>query len=223
MRWTLAAGVPFLVLFGAAFVFELLGWLPATASEALAPPSRPSFSESAPALCALVLIFAIGWLVLRPAAMGFERPAQQDGSEQAVAVALVMSVGLLALWLVNPFAMLLMVPAAHLCLLFALPGSHGRPALVAATIVAALLLPVVALLYYGSRFDLGLDISRYALLLTTGGGSLWNVLLVSVLSGSLLSLVAVALGRQEPRPVQEITIRGPTTYAGPGSLGGTEY
>ena len=119
--------------------------------------------------------------------------------------------------------MLLMVPAAHLCLLFALPGSRGRPALVAATIVAAVLLPVLALLYYGSRFDLGLDASRYALMLTAGGGSLWNVLLVSVLSGSLLSLVAVALGRHEPRPVQEITIRGPKTYAGPGSLGGTEY
>jgi len=136
---------------------------------------------------------------------------------------MVLSVGLLLLWLANPFAMLLMVPAAHLCLLFALPGSRGRPALVVATVLAALLLPLLALLYYGSRFDLGLDVSRYALLLVAGGGSLWNVVLTSVLAGSLVSLVAVAISRREPEAVQEITIRGPTTYAGPGSLGGTEY
>jgi hypothetical protein len=86
-----------------------------------------------------------------------------------------------------------------------------------------LLLPLLALLYYGSRFDLGLDISQYALLLVAGGGSLWNVVLTSVIAGSLLSLVVVATGRREREAVQEITIRGPTTYAGPGSLGGTEY
>jgi hypothetical protein len=134
-----------------------------------------------------------------------------------------MSIALLVLWLSNPFAMLLMVPAAHLCLLFALPGSRGRPALVVAAVAAALLLPVFTVLYYGSRFDLGLDVSRYALLFVTGGGSLWNVVLVSVLAGSLLSLVAVAARGREPQAVQEITIRGPKTYAGPGSLGGTEY
>jgi hypothetical protein len=60
-------------------------------------------------------------------------------------------------------------------------------------------------------------------LFVTGGGSLWNVVLVSVLAGSLLSLVAVAARGREPQAVQEITIRGPKTYAGPGSLGGTEY
>jgi hypothetical protein len=223
MRWTLASGVPFLVLFAAAFIFELLDWLPATASEAIAPPSRPSFAESLPALCALGVLFAIAWLVLRPAVMGGERPDGEDVYEEAVAVALILSIGLLVLWLSNPFAMLLVAPAAHLCLLFALPGSRGRPALVVTTIGAALLLPLLALLYYGSRFDLGLDVSRYALLLVTGGGSLWNVLLVSVIAGSLLSLIALALGRREPQAVQEITIRGPKTYAGPGSLGGTEY
>ena len=101
--------------------------------------------------------------------MGPERVRAEDSYEEAVAVAMVLSIGLLLLWLGNPFAMLLMVPAAHLCLLFALPGSRGRPALVAATVLAALLLPMLALLYYGSRFDLGLDISRYALLLVDRG------------------------------------------------------
>ena len=97
MRWTLASGVPFLVLFGAAFIFELLDWLPATASEAISPPSRPSFAESLPALCALGALFAIAWLVLRPAVMGAERPDGEDAYEEAIAVALILSIGLLVL------------------------------------------------------------------------------------------------------------------------------
>jgi hypothetical protein len=222
MRSTLAVAVPFLALFAAAFVFELLDWLPHTASEALAPASRPSFSESAPALCGLALVFTIAWLVLRPAAMGAARRLNGGEPEEAVAVALVLSIALLALWFVNPFAMLLLVPAAHLCLMFAMPGSRGRPALVVATAAAALFLPVLALLYYGTRFDLGLDVSRYALMLVVGGGSLWNIVLVSLIAGSLASLLLLAFGRREPEQVEEITIRGPTSYAGPGSLGGTE-
>jgi hypothetical protein len=146
-----------------------------------------------------------------------------DGEpEEAVAVALVLSIALLALWFANPFAMLLLVPAAHLCLLFAMPGSRGRPALVGAATATALLLPALALLYYGARFDLGLDVSRYALMLVVGGGSLWNIVLVSVIAGSLTSLLLLAFSRREPERIEEITIRGPTSYAGPGSLGGTE-
>jgi hypothetical protein len=222
MRWTLAAAVPFCVVFGLAFVFELFDWLPATASEALAPASRPSFAESAPALCGLALGFAIAWLALRPLAMGGAQESGEGGPDEAVAVALILSTALLVLWLANPFAMLLLTPAAHLCLLFALPGSRGRPALVVATTAAALLLPVLALLFYGARFDLGLDLSRYALLLVVGGGSLWNAVLVSVIAGSLLSLLMLAFGSREQERIEEITIRGPKSYAGPGSLGGTE-
>jgi hypothetical protein len=223
MRWTLATAVPFLVLFGAAFVFELFDWLPHTASEAIAPASRPSFSEAAPALCGLALVFGIAWLVLRPVAMGPARGMNDGEPEEAVGVALVLSLAMLALWFVNPFAVLLLVPAAHLCLLFAMPGSRGRPALVVTTAMAALLLPVLALLYYGTRFDLGLDLNRYALMLVVGGGSLWHIVLVSVIAGSLTSLLLLAFGgRREPERIEEITIRGPTSYAGPGSLGGTE-
>jgi hypothetical protein len=222
IRWVLAAGVPILVVFAGAWLFELLDWLPATASEALSPASRPSFSEAAPALAALALLFAIAWLLVRPAAADFARPADDDQAvEAALAVSLVLSVELLLLWFVNPFATLLLIPSAHLCLLFALPGAPGRGALAPVTAAAVLLLPALALLYYGAQFDLGLDLSRYALLLVTGGGSLWNVALVSAISGTLLSLVMIALTRRETS-VAEITVRGPTSYAGPGSLGGTQ-
>jgi hypothetical protein len=83
-------------------------------------------------------------------------------------------------------------------------------------------LPALVLLYYGARFDLGFDLSRHLLLFAAGGGSLWNVILASLIAGSLLASLVIALARREPAQLPEITIRGPRTYAGPGSLGGTE-
>ena len=222
-RWALANGMPFLLVLVVAWVFELLGWLPASASEALAPATRPSFSESAPALVALSLLFTLAWLALRPRLAGFARgPDQGEGPEAAVALSLVLAGLLLALWAGNPFAALLMIPALHLCLLTALPQGPNRRLLVSAAVVAALLLPAVVLLYYGARFDLGADPTRYLLLLVSGDGSPWDALLGSLIAGSLVSAVLVALARPGAEPESQITVRGPRSYAGPGSLGGTE-
>jgi hypothetical protein len=223
MRWVLGASVPFLLLLAFAYIFELLGWLPATASEALAPASRPSFSEAAPPLAALLLVFALGWLVARPLVMGpsvrREKPERPDA---AIALVLLLSLELLLLWASNPFAVMLLVPVLHICLLFAMTEDARRRGLTAATIAGALLLPGLVLLYYGVRLHLGLDPTRYALLLVTGGGSLGNVVLASAIAGTLTSVILVSLGgRGRPRE-PEITMRGPRTYAGPGSLGGTE-
>jgi Peptidase family M28 len=224
LRWTLGASVPFLLMLAAAQLFGLLDWMPRTASEALAPASRPSFAESTPALGGLALVFALGWLLARPLVVG---PARMVGRptvpEAGLAPALVLALALLLLWPRNPFAVLLLVPAAHLCLLCALPAPSARPRFLApSAIAAALLLPALVVLYYGSRLDLGFDVSRYALLFVAGGGSPWNVLLVSLIAGSLLSLTRLVLARPEPERLPEITVRGPRTYAGPGSLGGTE-
>jgi hypothetical protein len=223
LRRTVGAGVPFVVMLGAAFAFELLDWLPGTASEALAPATRPSFAEAAPPLSALLVVFVLAWLILRPAVIGpGGRELGGADPEASLAVALVLSIALLLLWFANPFATLLLVPAAHAALLFALPEGRNRPPLVIVGVGTALLLPLLVLLYYGARFDLGLDVSRYALLLVAGGGSLWNVVLVSLIAGGLLSLVLIAIARRVPEEVTEVTIRGPKDYAGPGSLGGTE-
>jgi hypothetical protein len=222
-RWTLATSVPFLLTLAAAYLFELLGWLPKTASEALAPASRPSFAESAPALGGLAFVFALAWLVVRPPVAGRLRElGRPHGPEAALALGLLLAVELLILWTTNPFAVLILVPVAHVCVLYALPEGPRRPPLAGAMVVTAALLPALIVLYYGARLDLGLDLSRYALLFAAGGGSLWGVILVSLIAGSLLSTVLIALVRREPERLPEITVRGPSTYAGPGSLGGTE-
>jgi hypothetical protein len=222
IRWTLAAGVPFLVVSVAAQALQLVEWLPDTSSAALAPVTRSSFAEAAPAVGALALLFALSWWVVRRRLAGGEvKLGKPDAPEAAVALTLVLSVGLLLVWSGNPFAALLLIPVLHLCLLTALPEGPNRRLLLAGTVAAALLLPAIVLLYYGTRLDMGLDPTRYVLLLIAGEGSVWGVMLRSLVAGSLVLAVFIALARTEPERPTEITVRGPSTYAGPGSLGGT--
>jgi peptidase M28-like protein len=225
LRWTLAASLPFLATLTAAYLFERLGWLPKTASEALAPASSPSFAEAVPALVGLAIVFALSWLLIRPLVMGSARTlGPPSTSEAALAVSLIVSLELLLLWRGNPFAVLLLVPTAHLALMCALPERPKRAPLAATIVAAALLLPGLALLYYGAQFGFGLDVTRYGLLLLAGGGSLGGVVLVSLIGGTLASVVLVGLASREPAPIglSEVRVRGPLTYAGPGSLGATE-
>jgi hypothetical protein len=221
-RWVLGASVPFLVMLAFAYLFERFGWLPATSAEALAPASRPTFSEAAPPLAALLFVFALAWLVVRPIVVGRNLQATADRQETVIALILLFSLEVLLLWASNPFAVILLIPVLHLCLGLTLDEDARPPFLRGAAIAAALLLPGLALMYYGARLDLGLDPTRYALMLVAGGGSIGNVLLVSAIAGSLTSVIIVALRRGERGPEPDITVRGPRTYAGPGSLGGTE-
>jgi hypothetical protein len=221
-RWVLSASVPFVLIVAAAYAFQLLDWLPDTASEALAEPSRPSLAEAAPALVALTLLLALGWLLARPLVLGHAMERGVPGPEAGIALALLLSLELLLLWFMNPFAALLLVPAAHFALLPALAETLRRPLLAGTMILGALLLPALVLFYYGARLELGLDIDRYALLLVTSAGSVWSALVGSLIAGSLVSTVLIALAKGPEAPRAEITVRGPRTYAGPGSLGGTE-
>jgi hypothetical protein len=222
LRWALATSAPFLVVVIAARVFGLLDWLPATASEALAPATSMTFAEAAPALGALVLLFLAAWLFLRPLAAAAGRPGRTDVPEAAVALTLLLSLEILLVWLGNSFAALVLIPVLHLCLLTALPEGPNRRLLVVGTVSAALLLPAMVLAYYGFALGIGGSVSGYASLLLSSQGSLWALALESLIAGSLASAVMVALARPRAALEPEITVRGPSTYAGPGSLGGTE-
>lgn len=222
-RWALAAGLPFLATLAATSVFRFAGWLPDSASDALSPASRPSFAESAPPLAGLAAVFILAWLFLRPVAIGRTRGlGRPEGPEVAVAIAFVLSLELVLLWMINPLATLLIVPAAHLCLLSCLPEVPRRSLLVGGTIGAALLFPLLVCLYYGARLGLGLDPTRYALLLLAGGNSFFQAIAGSLVAGALVSTVSMALARKGSKNRTDITVRGPRTYAGPGSLGGTQ-
>lgn len=222
VRWVLSSAVPFAITLLATWVFQIAGWLPQSSAEAISPLSKPGFGETAPALVALVLLFTLSWIVLRPAVLGHDRDIGPPGSSAAVALSLVLSIELLLVWAANPLVALLLVPAAHLCLLGALPESPRRALLIAGMVIGPLLLPVLALVYYGQQFDLGFHVGSYLLMLVTSAtSSLPTAVLCSLIGGSLVATVLIALAAGGRRERDEITVRGPVSYAGPGSLGGT--
>ena len=99
----------------------------------------------------------------------------------------------------------------------------------AVLLFAAGLLPgALAALYYANALGLGPAAAAWNAVLMLAGGSVsvtsaieWSVVLGCAVS---LALMIVRIARQpRPRPVETaITMRGPLTYAGPGSLGGTK-
>ncbi len=224
MRWTVAGAVPFALTFAAAWVFQLLGWLPDSVSEALAPTTKPAAGAAGPALLGLVALFVAAWLVVRPALAGRLRPVGVAGPAPAVAIGLLLAVEVLAICAVDPFTALVMVPAVHLCVLAALPDQPRRSVLAGGIVAGALLLPALALLYYGARLHLGHDVFSYALLLVESAvRSIWTALLGALVAGTLTSAAIVAAARSRLEQVDEtVTVRGPATYEGPGSLGGTQ-
>jgi hypothetical protein len=86
--------------------------------------------------------------------------------------------------------------------------------------------PVLVALYYA--LTLGLDPIQMAwswvLLLAGGAVGVLTALEWSVVAGCAISVISIAVrAARQPRPEQApVTIRGPVSYAGPGSLGGTE-
>jgi hypothetical protein len=219
--WALGASLAFGVVAAGAIVFELAGWLPRSIEEAVAPATAPSFWEAAPALAALGLLLALAWLTVRRVFAG--EAHLRDNASGAAAVALMLAVEVMALCVFNPYAALLLVPVAHLSLLAALPERPRSSVLAPAILAGGLALPAAALLYYGAQLDLGLSLDAYALMLTSAfSGSPTSVVFGSLLAGTLASAVIVTLRADGRKPPAEVTVRGPVTYAGPGSLGGTE-
>jgi hypothetical protein len=220
----LAAAVPFALTLVVAFAFELLGWLPQSASAALAPATRPTGGEALPVLAALALVFGLAWMLVRRAVAGPRNHFDHPDPAAGVALALLLSFEVLLVCVFNPFTALILMPAAHVAVLAALPRRPRRAWIAGATLAVALALPLVAVVYYGTRLDLGFDPTSYALmLLGSAGSSPLTALLFSLVAGTLTSALIAAFGVVERREADApVTVRGPATYAGPGSLGGTE-
>jgi hypothetical protein len=132
----------------------------------------------------------------------------------------------LAVWLANPFAGLLLVPALHLWLWIVVPDVRLPSPATAVLLLGGLALPILVCVEYATT--LGLEplqaIWSWILLVAGGGVGFTAVVELSVFLGCTVSVIALAARTaHQPRPEQvPVTIRGPVTYAGPGSLGGTE-
>jgi hypothetical protein len=226
--WLVGVAAPVTGALVFAWLLGLTGLLPATPPEPVAAGAIPFDGVAKVGVGAIALVAVLGWIVLRPAVLrkgGMPGRVQGEGAGVAL---LLMWCGLgLVLWLTNPYAAALLVPGAHLLLAVVAREVRLRRGLAVALVgLAALPLLLVDVSIAG---QLGLSPGEFAwfcVLLVAGGivGPLgwivWSLVLACLLAALLLALRSrPADAAEEPPPV---TMRGPLTYAGPGSLGGTE-
>jgi hypothetical protein len=211
-----------------AWLLGLTGLLPATPPAPVPGGAIPFDGVAKVGTGAVALVAVLGWLLLRPALLRRAGVRGRYAGEGAGSALLVAWCGLaLVLWLVNPYAAMLMVPGAHLLLAVVAPEVRLRRSL-ALGLVALSALPflLVDLSIAGQLGLSPLHFGWFCLLLVAGGvvGPLTWVI-YSLLVACVLAAVLVAL-RSRPAAAapeeQVVTMRGPLTYAGPGSLGGTE-
>jgi hypothetical protein len=231
LRWAIAGVVPFVL----AVLF--LRFLKVTGILDVVPPGPvPSGAISmggggTAALIGTVLVVAIGWIGLRPVLVRAAGVSGSPGSPGAAgAVVALLTVLGIVIWALNPFAAALLVPALHLVLLAVAPEvTLTRAAKLGLVLLGLVPAGIVALLY-ALQFDLGpVGLAWMGALQVAGGqvGIAWALLWAVVLGllASALTVVARA-ERVGPRAAGRVgsdtSITGPGSYAGPGSLGGTE-
>ena len=235
IAWALSCALPF-------FFCALLAVAAGQAALLHATPAAPAFAPDVPvggkgagAIALLAVAFVVAWFaraaLLRT--IGTLPGAEQDPSEApdlvgsgaaGVALMLVLDVTIVVVWVLDPYTALLLVPAAHLWLLIA---EHELPVRrwLSAGLMLAGVLPVLAVIaLFAHQLGLSLpDVAWTVLLLVAGGhvglvsAALWSACLGCVVVAGLLGLRAPAVDADAA-----VTMRGPLSYAGPGSLGGTE-
>ncbi len=180
------------------------------------------------ALVSTAIVAAVGWFGVRPLIVARIVPGESAAAGGlAAATGLVVTVLAALTWLVNPYAAALLLPAAHLWLLAAAPGSRLRGPWAALPVALGLAPPLLAAVHYATALDLDPLSLTWLLALATAdghvsalaaiGGSLW----LGCLAGLLIVLRMRRRVEATERPEPPKT-RGPSGYAGPGSLGGTE-
>lgn len=228
--WTLSCALPFVSCALFAYVLGWLGVLRAAPGTPALPGAMPLGGRAITALVAVGLTFALAWLLwsvlLRRLGWSL-RPHADAAALGSLLVAL--GVGMVAL-LVNPFAALLALPAVHAWLALAEPRLRPRRAFALALVALGALPLVLLIAFYAHQLHLGVGGTMWMGLLLVAGGHIGPVgaLVWSVAFGCMVALALftgqplVSRGRALEQERLEVTIRGPLSYAGPGSLGGTE-
>jgi hypothetical protein len=227
LRWTLLSALPFLLTALFAIALGAVGLIAATPDNPVSPDALPA---QAPALLAVALVLLLAWIWLRPFVLRLAGAAPASGEMSApaagVVVLLVAVAATIVVWAGNPYGAAPLVPALHLWL-FALAAELELRRFVRVALVALGIVPVAILAIAVARaLGLGGLDAAWELLLVVAGGhvSLAGVLVWSVLASCAAAALTIAWHGRAPEDADEveITVRGPRSYAGPGSLGGTE-
>ena len=223
LRWIAAGVLPFLVALAVAEFLVLVGQAPDAPPIPLPPTVHTLDGSAGLSLGLCTLFFLATWVFARPRLAGKLPPPDSPGA--GAALALVLSVASIAVWVVNPFAALALLPAFHIWLL--VTASRVPPPRLAgvALVMGGLLIAFLIGLAVLGRLSLGpFSGLWYGFLLLTGHHvGLYSAVLGAVLLACFAAAFRIALARRPEKPEPEPTsVRGPGGYAGPGSLGGTE-
>src|SRR5215211_2679472 len=183
-------------------VFEalhLLGLLPH--GEPLPPPPEASAGTEWPigALFLLLALGVVGWLVARDRLLPRRPVADDEALAGQVAALVVLAVVSLIVLALNPFSLLILLPALHAWLW--LPQSRRGSLAHWATLVVGYAGIVLLLSSFALRLDLGLDAAWYLASLAAVGYVPFSALLVAVgFAAAAAQLSAVGAGRYAPYP-----------------------
>jgi hypothetical protein len=237
-----AAAIPFALAVGVVLAARLLGVISAAPPGPLAAGAIPLTGSGIAVIviAALVLVGSAAGLAMAarawlspPAALASttradsrSRMIERPGDGVAVAVVVVLWLVTLAIWIKNPFAAALLVPALHLWLWAIDPDLRLVLPARLAMIVLGLAPIVLLVVYYAGTLGFSAPGLVWAAVLLVAGHAVsllaaleWCVFLGCLVSAATLVLAAARRPKEQPAPV---TVRGPITYAGPGSLGGTK-
>jgi hypothetical protein len=230
--WALAAALPFALvalLVAAAHAVGLIGAAPPGPLDGAAIRLHGGQLALLAVMAGLVVVGLVGLRPLVIASLGLGAPSADKepyGAGAAAGVLCLLCVIAVAIWLANPFAALLLVPALHLWMWIVVPDVRLPALAVVGLILAGLALPILVGVEYATTLGLNPLQAAWSWVLLLAGGSLgltaaleWSIFL-----GCAVCVVAIALrAARQARPEHvPVTIRGPVTYAGPGSLGGTK-
>jgi Peptidase family M28 len=227
--WALSCSLPFLCCATFAYLLGRLGVLGAVPAVPVLGSAMPFDGTAVTAVVAVALTFALAWLLWSVLIRRLGWGGRPDPDVAGLALLLVLLLVALVVWAGDPFTVLLALPAVHLWLLLASPELRP-PRLASLGLVALALAPLGLLIaFYSHQLGLGAGgVAWSALLLVAGGQAgfggaiLWSLALGCGAAALILALRPPLpdIGPESSDGV-EVTIRGPLSYAGPGSLGGT--
>ncbi len=223
--WVVVAAVPFAL--GAVFArgLGLTGAVPDTAPPAL-PSAAPLEGSGWLAIGCTLAVVLLAWLLLRPLiSRGPAGADHESAPAAALAPLLVTAVVAFVAWLVNPYAALLLVLPLNVWLLTATREARIAPVLLAPLVVLSLTPVVLVVLSVARQVDVRLVESVWVVLLWLAGGQAGPLAVAccALIAGAATAVLRSSLRpRTPPGSLPAITVRGPSSYAGPGSLGGTD-
>lgn len=231
--WLASALLPFAIGLALALLLVLVGLVKDAPPAPLDPRSVSLDTAAVSALVATAFAVALSWILARSSVIRRAARLPDPSAPGAACVtSLAFSVLVLVLVFTNPFAALLLVPAAHLWMLATLTDIRWRGGV---ALFGIGLLPVVGVaLYYLWRLELGpIDGAWYLLLLVTGNqtGVLTTACLglLAAIAGSVAAILLARARHGAPAPERRggggreaepaPSIFGPGGHAGPGAIG----